>query len=453
MTRISAVFVARNGIAFTKQCVNFLRIALEGISHEIIAVDNGSMDDTKEWLAGQEDIKLIRNDENLGLAAAWNQGKRIAEGEAVLFFHNDIIFSSNSVRIMLDTLFSRPDIGMVGPFTNRCFYRFNQGVDTVEIKTFSDLQNVANQVEQTLSKPHPVLFLESFCVLVRKDVLDAVGDFDEQYFPVSFEDADFGLRLRKAGYSSVLAGTYVHHCEGGFSGAGISYHDIYKKNEKLFYEKWGILPRYSMIVRSDIMQYIDNGREAFSVLDVGCACGANLMWLKYHHPNTELHGIELNEKSAEIAGWFGDVESLDVETLEKDEWKDSFDYIILADIVEHLKNTGSFLERMRGFLKPGGKLLISIPNVCHISNLWNMLQGEWEYRESGILDRTHLRFFTKKSFSKCLEDAGLTIQKVEGKEIVPEGYNRLIEQLTSSEYSTITEEELKAFQWLFVAER
>ena len=63
------------------------------------------------------------------------------------------------------------------------------------------------------------------------------------------------------------------------------------------------------MVRLDLLQYIDKDREDISVLDVGCACGTNLMWLKFHNPNARLQGIELNEKSAATAKWFGDIEA------------------------------------------------------------------------------------------------------------------------------------------------
>lgn len=141
-----------------------------------------------------------------------------------------------------------------------------------------------------------------------------------------------------------------------------------------------------------------------------------------------------------------------METLEREEWNESFDYIILADIVEHLRNPWAFLKKMRSFLKEDGKIIVSVPNVCHVSNLWGMLHGDWEYGEAGILDSTHLRFFTKKSFTGCLEEAGLQVQNVEPKEIVG-NYGRFLEELLSVDDVTVSREELSALQWIFVASK
>ena len=286
-----------------------------------------------------------------------------------------------------------------------------------------------------------------------REAADAVGEFDEQFFPVGFEDADYALRLRRAGYSLLRVGTYVHNCGGSYLDDGASWSDTWERNQALFHKKWGIIPGYSLMVRLDILKHIDMGKENLSVLDVGCACGTNLMWLKSYHPEARLCGIELNEKSASIAQWFGQVEALDVETLEREEWRNSFDYIILADIVEHLKDPWSLLKRMKGFLKQGGRLIISVPNVCHISNLQNMLHGNWEYKNTGILDRTHLRFFTKKSFAKCLEEAGLSIISTEPNHILADHQRRLLQELSSLDDTDITQEELSAIQWIFVAEK
>ena len=142
-----------------------------------------------------------------------------------------------------------------------------------------------------------------------------------------------------------------------------------------------------------------------------------------------------------------------METLEREDWKKSFDYIILADIVEHLRDPWDFLKKVRRFLKQDGRVIVSIPNVCHVTNLWNMLHGNWEYKEAGILDRTHLRFFTKKSFSRYLEQAGFKIQSIEPNIITDESYEKLLESLLTAEDTDISKEELEAVQWIFVASK
>lgn len=91
----------------------------------------------------------------------------------------------------------------------------------------------------------------------------------------------------------------------------------------------------------------------------------------------------------------------------KDFDKATFDYIVCADVLEHLIDPWIVLSDLVSFLKPGGRIMVSLPNVRHWS-IWLplILRGHWEYRESGIMDRTHLRFFTRFSAIELLNNAG-----------------------------------------------
>ena len=82
-----------------------------------------------------------------------------------------------------------------------------------------------------------------------------------------------------------------------------------------------------------------------------------------------------------------------------------FDLVIMADCLEHIACTEDSLEAVRTILSPGGKLALSVPNVSHYSVIEGLLRGEWDYADSGILDRTHLRFFTPSSLDKLLRAA------------------------------------------------
>jgi GT2 family glycosyltransferase len=86
-----------------------------------------------------------------------------------------------------------------------------------------------------------------------------------------------------------------------------------------------------------------------------------------------------------------------------------FDAIVCADVLEHLRDPGRFLGRARGWLAPGGRLIASIPNVRHHSVLRGLLEGDWTYEPAGLLDRDHLRFFTRREIEKLFYRAGFTV--------------------------------------------
>jgi 2-polyprenyl-3-methyl-5-hydroxy-6-metoxy-1,4-benzoquinol methylase len=87
----------------------------------------------------------------------------------------------------------------------------------------------------------------------------------------------------------------------------------------------------------------------------------------------------------------------------------SYDAIVLGDVLEHLTDPLPVLQALRAALSPGGRIVVSVPNVAHVWVRLQLLAGRFEYGDRGILDRGHLRFFTRKSFLRLLADAGLHV--------------------------------------------
>jgi methionine biosynthesis protein MetW len=145
-----------------------------------------------------------------------------------------------------------------------------------------------------------------------------------------------------------------------------------------------------------------------SVLDVGCGRGAFARHLTtYGCPVT---GIDINDRSvAEAAQWCvqaiaGDVETLDLAGVFGDE---IFDVITCLDVLEHLKDPAATLRRLVGMLHPGGRVVVSIPNVTHAAVRLQLLQGSFARTENGLLDRTHLQFFDRSGLEDMIVSAGM----------------------------------------------
>jgi len=149
------------------------------------------------------------------------------------------------------------------------------------------------------------------------------------------------------------------------------------------------------------------------VLEVGCATGLTLDHLKRTGRAAWTCGIELHDEAARQAAavvdeiHVGNVEDLAAPVAER-----SIDVILLLDVLEHLVDPWLALRRMAAWLKPGGHVIASIPNVRHYSVVLPLvLRGRWDYVAAGVLDRTHLRFFTRSSAIALLEHAGLGIDR------------------------------------------
>jgi len=148
------------------------------------------------------------------------------------------------------------------------------------------------------------------------------------------------------------------------------------------------------------------------VLEVGCAEGSTCYELKTSGRASETVGVEINPDAAQKAAKkidhviCGDVESLEFGKHPLIEA--SFDYIICGDVLEHLKDPWRQLERLLKLLKPGGMFICSLPNVRYYAVSLRLVFGDdWTYTNAGILDSTHLRFFTRSTGMKMLAEAGL----------------------------------------------
>lgn len=145
------------------------------------------------------------------------------------------------------------------------------------------------------------------------------------------------------------------------------------------------------------------------VLEVGCATGYLSAYLT-QQMECEVVGIEFNIEAARKAeGNCSRVICADVEKDAFDKVTGLFDVITFGDVLEHLVCPGAVLLRSRDFLREGGYILVSIPNIAHYSARLDLLLGKFEYQQYGLLDRTHLRFFTLGTARQFLEDAGYVI--------------------------------------------
>lgn len=145
------------------------------------------------------------------------------------------------------------------------------------------------------------------------------------------------------------------------------------------------------------------------VLDVGCATGYIGKRLK--KKGCALVGIEIDKECAKIAeGAYSDIIIADVEKLDVISYPEHFfDVIVFADILEHLKNPDATLIKFKKYLKNDGAIIVSLPNIARIEIRLKLLLGKFDYEEIGILDRTHLRFFTLKTAKHLLEKNGYKI--------------------------------------------
>lgn len=155
-----------------------------------------------------------------------------------------------------------------------------------------------------------------------------------------------------------------------------------------------------------LLEMIPSAPQA--VFDLGCFVGGTGKWLKQKFPGVRVVGVELLEKAAEQArAVYDEVFAGRFEDFPVERHAGAFDVIIAADVLEHLYNPWAALERLKSLLAPGGALYVSLPNIRNLRVLEALAAaGEWRYEGAGILDITHLRFFTRQSAIRMLTETG-----------------------------------------------
>lgn len=197
----------------------------------------------------------------------------------------------------------------------------------------------------------------------------------------------------------------------------------------------------------------DGWRE---VLDVGCSAGGLGALMK--DKGIRVSGIEgYPEAAAKARRKLDHVLTGSIETLPLPYRPGQFDCIVFGDVLEHLVDPWAVLGKVRPFLQDKGTVLASIPNVGHMSVLAPLLAGRFAYEDQGLMDRTHLRFFTRTEIVLMFESCGYRIREIERVHVAFEVYRALMVELAAvclkHGLGSSLAEEGNAYQYVIVAER
>ncbi|WP_315852320.1 glycosyltransferase [Paludisphaera rhizosphaerae] len=241
----SIVVPCFNQLAYTRTCLAALARRTRG-PWELIVVDDGSTDGTGRYLEGFRDaapfpVTVLSEPVNCGFPAACNRGLAAARGDYLVLLNNDAVVADDWLDQLVALAESSPRIGAVGPMSN--FASPPQLV--ADVPYGDDLEAMRRYAEDRRRTRRGRWFtapkLSGFCVLVKRRAFEAVGPLDERFGPGLFDDDDWSLRIRKAGFDLAVADDlFVHHFGGRtFLGAGIDSERLLAENLAKFRAKWG----------------------------------------------------------------------------------------------------------------------------------------------------------------------------------------------------------------------
>lgn len=411
--KVSIVILSYNTLEMLKMCIQSIRAFNYIHSYEIVVVDNASTDGSVEWLKHQKDLKVILNQKNEGFPVGCNQGIKIAEPDNDIFLLNsDTLLFENSLFWLRMGLYEENNVGSTGSITN---HAGNEQMIGTSFLDLDEYYSFARENNILMDHPYePKFYLIGFALLIKRCALDEIGLLDRRFTPGQFEDNDFGLRLYCNGWKNLLChNSFIFHYGHGGGQASEFWRLRYVKNAEILKEKIGFDMTYYTHARHEMVSLIGhNNLDSFRVLEVGCGLGATLHRIKYEFPNAETFGIEIVHKVAELGNKQLNIIEGNIENMKMPYEEGYFDYIILADVLEHLHDPKETLILLKKYLKRDGYFLCSIPNIMHMSVMQSLLMGKFNYEDAGILDRTHLKFFTLDSIYQMFTECDMSIENM-----------------------------------------
>lgn len=431
MEKITVLMVVCNQKESVKLAVESFRL-FNDIVISMVIIDKGSTDELGVWAKEQSDLTYVLLDEaNIECGKAFNMVIRELNIDTdFLTMEGIYALTPRFLSRLRSLLHKEKNVEAVGGIVCN-----NIGTNPYfqdKIQNYREAIELAVDKQDEETKGKYVLMPHNAIVLWKRDILDEIGLFEEKVSGIQAMIDDYCMR-------TVMANKKVMVCLNAFlwrlDMEGISEEingcTCYDRN--ILEKKWG-MHYFNGVYNSMLINMIEKDEiERFSVLEIGCDCGATLLEIKNRFHNVEVYGSEINETAVQIASHVADdVIKNNIEDKNLSFPQNKFDYILFGDVLEHLHNPLETLIYCTHFLREGGKIIASIPNVMHISVMEQLLQGDFTYTEVGLLDRTHIHMFTYNEIVHMLDLAGYKICDMKGSYLpIDDRQNELIGKLLS----------------------
>jgi hypothetical protein len=474
LKRIAVVVLTWNNCHYTLECLRSLArqtITHRVYVVDNASTDNTTAMVREQF----PDARLIVNAENLGFSGANNVGLRaaFADGaDGALILNNDTTLAPDALGQLVSATDAHPEAGVLNPVIlfarapHRVWFAgagINRWTGQMRHRGYNvPYHRVPRRVER-------IARATGCAMLITRACYDAIHGFDERLF-LYCEDTEYSLRAHQAGFSILLVPqAIVYHHVSASSGGAKSPSALYysTRNSIVVLDEYlplrrplptirrlliglamlfsiskpphgtagirdiaegyrdahhaNLGPRTSGARRSPYflrrdargahMRLLDLMPPGEQVLDVGCASGYLAQLLQER--GYRVTGVEPDPDAARQARHYCDVvyeesaERLDALPVPPR----SFDIVLFGDVLEHLAHPERALAGARGLLKPAGAVVVSVPNIAHASVRLRLLAGRFTYTPDGLLDATHLRFFTRRSIIGLARLSGFAVAR------------------------------------------
>jgi GT2 family glycosyltransferase/2-polyprenyl-3-methyl-5-hydroxy-6-metoxy-1,4-benzoquinol methylase len=426
---VSIIVLNWNGERVLQKCIDAILADKPRCDYELIVVDNGSDQPIDHLVANYPSVHWIREARNHGFAIGNNIGAKAARGRYLVILNNDTMPTPGWLDELVDVHISN-QFGITSCHlideqhgSNHCGYFY-----VPSLGGYSDVyrEYPVAIIPKVRAMECDVVVGAAF--MVERELFDSVGGFDEVYWNGG-EDLELCLQVRKRGHRIGVAMQCLVVHLGHESMRRLPKRkkkSSGQQNERIFGERWNTeLYRYRVDERpqaTEKFSYYSFPREEVArlvpddvqtVLDVGCGAGALGAQIKQKRAGRKVAGVEMNPVAAGVARTRLD-EVYEGDFLQNRELgQQRFDCVVFADVLEHMTDPWAAMDRARHLLNPGGYVVASLPNIRNYKIIKKLLYGTWRYERGGILDVSHLRFFTRTMVAGLCRDSGFEILSIE----------------------------------------
>lgn len=365
----------------TKACIESIRKTVSTKSAEIVVVDNGSKDESLEWLKQQKDIVLVANDENLGFPKGCNVGIEAAgDGEDILLLNNDTVMFHNTLFWLRMGMYEDDSHGVMGSVTNAAYPEpvvdDSQSVEYYENFAISYNVPMENNLEY-------MYFVAGFCMLLRHEFVAKIGGLSEDYGLGYGEDNDICLSAIKNGYLVALVhNSFVVHWGSKSFGKKEGISELKRRNLEHFEDKFGVkCGVYNM--KNDLYTALNTmDIESGKVLVINCDMGSSLLRYKWEHPQISIDVWDSTVQGANYASKqkvlnvniFKEVGEIRCEASE-------YDFVIICLRMGDRHSIEDYYAALKDALIEQGRVIIVADNVGFYDN-WLSIAKDGQVQNS-----------------------------------------------------------------------
>ncbi|MGX6441633.1 glycosyltransferase family 2 protein [Neobacillus sp. K501] len=395
--KVSVVLLAYNNLEYTKECVESILENTHGVEYELILVDNGSTDGTKEYFDSIEGAKVIHLKENLHIVKGFNIGLMAAEGKYCAAVCNDFIFAPNWLNNLILCIESDPSYGFVSPGATSI-----SNLQQINIKFDSKEDFIEKAAEFNKSDPSKweervVLLPNVLCCPTA--LLDQIGYYDTRFFRGEFLDDDISFKIRRSGYKLIYCSDTVTYHVGSLTTASDHLLNSLEEGRKTFIEKYK-LDAWTDARINPVNSYAisNNLTSADSILGIDVKCGATVLqikngiWSKYR--KKPLLSIGTSEEKYKV-----DVDSIadqyftfsDFSEISKQGFSDVELIYIEKPLDLYNEDLETIFTSLSNVMKTNGKIIFTVNNIISIENLFKMLLSKESMHNRKIYIQDKLR--------------------------------------------------------------